>query len=85
MAIKKIKSGKAPGPDNIPPEVLKTDPNASANIMIGLLQEVWEKERVPEKWISSHIVKLPKKETLQIAKTKEESSCCHYQAKCLPE
>jgi hypothetical protein len=37
MAIK-IKSGKAPGPDNIPPEVLKADPNASANIMIGLLQ-----------------------------------------------
>jgi hypothetical protein len=38
MAIKKIKSGKELGSDNIPPEILKADPNASANITIGLLQ-----------------------------------------------
>ena len=59
-ALTKIKSGKAPGPDNIPPEAMKTDPDVTAEVMISLLQKVWEKN-VPKDWRKDFIVKLPKK------------------------
>lgn len=42
-AIKKIKHGKAPGPDNIPPEVMKADTGVTANIKINPLQNALEK------------------------------------------
>jgi len=60
-AIAKIKLGKAPGPDNIPPEALKADTTTSAQIMQGLIQDIWEKEEIPTEWKTGHIVKLPKK------------------------
>lgn len=60
-AIKKIKNGKAPGPDNILPEVMKADTGVTANIMINLLQDAWEKEEVPTEWKRGYIVKIPNK------------------------
>ena len=60
-AITKIKVGKAPGPDNIPPETLKADPATSARMIQGLLQDIWEKEEIPTEWKTGHIVRLPKK------------------------
>ena len=35
-AVKKIKNGKAPGPDRIPPEVLKISPKTTADIQISV-------------------------------------------------
>lgn len=35
-SIKMLKTGKAAGPDNIPPEALKADPNLSADILYDL-------------------------------------------------
>ena len=61
VALTKIKSGKAPGPDNIPPEALKADPDTTAKVMIDLLQSIWETEDIPEEWKKGLIVKLPKK------------------------
>ena len=55
-----IKVGKAPGQDNIPPEVSNADPATSARMMQGLLQDIWEKEEIPTEWKTGHIVKLPK-------------------------
>lgn len=43
-AIQKI-GIKAPGLDNIPPEVMIVDTGVTENIMINLLQDVWEKEK----------------------------------------
>ena len=61
-AITRIKEGKAPGPDNIPPEALKAYTTAtSARMMQGLLQDIWEKEEIPTEWKTGHIAKLPKK------------------------
>ena len=60
-AIGKTKSGKAPGPDNIPPEVLKADAAVTADILLDLFQEAWDKEEVPQEWRQGYIIKLPKK------------------------
>jgi hypothetical protein len=60
-AVHKIKNRKAPGPDSIPPEALKADPGTTADILVSLLQEAWEREQVPEEWRMGYIVKLPKK------------------------
>ena len=60
-AIKSLKSGKAAGPDGIPPEALKADIQTSTEMLHPLLCKIWEQERVPEDWKRGHLVKLPKK------------------------
>jgi hypothetical protein len=40
-AIKTAKNGKAAGTDNIPAEVLKVDPYATADILLPLFQAMW--------------------------------------------
>ena len=47
-AIKSLKSGKAAGPDGIPPEALKADIQTSTDMLHPLLSKIWEQERVPE-------------------------------------
>ena len=59
QAIGKTKSGKAPGPDNIPPEVLKADAAVTADILL---------EEVPQEWRKGYIIKLPKKGDLSECK-----------------
>ena len=49
-AIKSLKSGKAAGPDGIPPEALKADIQTSTDMLHPLLSKIWEQERVPEDW-----------------------------------
>jgi len=67
-AIKSLKSGKAAGPDGIPPEALKADIPTSTEMLHPLLLKIWDQERVPEDWKKGYLVKLPKKGDL---------SCCN--------
>nr|KAG5690573.1 hypothetical protein BaRGS_009235 [Batillaria attramentaria] len=60
-AIKSLKSGKAAGPDGIPPEALKADIQTSTDMLHPLLRKIWENESVPQDWKKGHLVKLPKK------------------------
>ncbi|RUS88821.1 hypothetical protein EGW08_003451 [Elysia chlorotica] len=60
-AIKSLKSGKAAGPDGIPPEALKADIQTPTEMLHPLLNKIWEQECVPEDWKKGHLVKLPKK------------------------
>ena len=46
-SIKILKAEKAAGPDNIPLEVLKADPNLSSDIRYGLFGKIWEEEEMP--------------------------------------
>jgi len=71
-AIKKIKNGKAPGPDNIPPEVMKAD---------TALQDAWEKEEVPTERKTDYIVKIPNKGDLSDCGIGEESNFYLCQAR----
>nr|KAG5693286.1 hypothetical protein BaRGS_011607 [Batillaria attramentaria] len=69
-AIKSLKSGKAAGPDGIPPEALKADIQTSTDMLHPLLRKIWESESVPHDWKKGHLVKLPKKGDL--------SSCSNW-------
>ena len=63
-AIKKLKLGKAPGFDNIPPDILKADVSATAELLYGLLNKIWDTEEIPSEWKAGLLVKLPKKGNL---------------------
>nr|KAG5687084.1 hypothetical protein BaRGS_017102 [Batillaria attramentaria] len=69
-AIKSLKSGKAAGPDGIPPEALKADIQTSTDMLHPLLRKIWESESVPQDWKKGHLIKLPKKGDL--------SSCSNW-------
>ena len=55
-AIKSLKSGKAAGPDGIPPDALKVDIQTSTDMLHPLLSKIWEQEKVPENWKKGHLV-----------------------------
>ena len=60
-AIKKLKNGKAAGPDEIPSEALKADAEATAEMLLPLFRKIWEEEEIPHDWKEGHIIKIPKK------------------------
>ncbi|KAK3531775.1 hypothetical protein QTP70_029759, partial [Hemibagrus guttatus] len=49
-ALKRMKSGKAVGPDNIPVEVWKCLGEAAVEFLTSLFNRVLESERMPEEW-----------------------------------
>ncbi|VDP37483.1 unnamed protein product [Schistosoma mattheei] len=70
MAIRQIKSDKAAGPDNVPPEALKADVAATAKILHILFNKIWDEEQVPKDWKEGLLIKIPKKGDL--------SNCDNY-------
>jgi hypothetical protein len=65
-AIRKMKNGKAAGPDGIPAEALKADTERTAEMLLPLFEKIWQDEQIPTDWKDGHIVKLPKKGDLGI-------------------
>ncbi|KAK3521466.1 hypothetical protein QTP70_005778 [Hemibagrus guttatus] len=55
-ALKRMKSGKAVGPDDIPVEVWKCLGEAAVEFLTSLLNRVLESERMPEEWRRSVFV-----------------------------
>ncbi|KAK3569279.1 hypothetical protein QTP86_026572, partial [Hemibagrus guttatus] len=55
-ALKRMKSGKAVGPDDIPVEVWKCLGEAAVEFLANLLNRVLESERMPEEWRRSVLV-----------------------------
>jgi hypothetical protein len=70
IAIKHLKSNKASGPDNLPPEIFKHYPHTVANILEPLLKKTWESGQIPKEWKQGLIIKLPKKGDL--------NECCNW-------
>jgi hypothetical protein len=54
-AIRQLKNGKATGPDNIPPEALKTDVESTASMLLPLFEKIWEEEQIPLEWKEGYI------------------------------
>ncbi|KAK3542239.1 hypothetical protein QTP86_021401, partial [Hemibagrus guttatus] len=55
-ALKRMKSGKAVGPDDIPVEVWKCLGEAAVEFLTSLFNRVLERERMPEEWRRSVLV-----------------------------
>ena len=56
VALKGMKHGKAMGPDGIPVEVWKSLGEERIDMLLDLLQNFFEPERMPEEWRDSVIV-----------------------------
>ena len=54
-AIEQLQSGKAPGPDGIPPEVFKVGGLALTKHLVALLQLFWENGRLPQDFKDANI------------------------------
>ncbi|VDP06126.1 unnamed protein product [Schistosoma curassoni] len=61
IAIRQMNSGEAAGPDNIPAEALKSDIEATANMLQVLYMKIWKEEQVPTNWREGYLIKIPKK------------------------
>jgi sorting nexin-29 len=60
-ALRNTENGKAPGSDNIPPELLQEDTDLTAHRLSNLFESSWKQEQVPEEWRTCLLFKLPKK------------------------
>ena len=60
-----MKSGKAAGPDHIPPEALKADINTMMEILYKLFEAIWIEEVVPNDWKLGDLIKISKKGDLR--------------------
>jgi hypothetical protein len=56
-----LKQIKGTGTDNIPSDVLKEDMDTNINILLPLLEKIWNEEKVPKEWKEGLIVRMPKK------------------------
>ncbi|GFO19395.1 RNA-directed DNA polymerase from mobile element jockey-like [Plakobranchus ocellatus] len=59
-AIKKMKNGKATGPDNIPVEIIKALNNLGIDLTTKLLNEIYDSGTIPEDLCKSVFIVLPK-------------------------
>ncbi|KAK3531995.1 hypothetical protein QTP86_002262 [Hemibagrus guttatus] len=70
-ALKRMKSGKAIGPDDIPVEVWKCLGEAAVEFLTSLFKRVLESERMPEEWRRSVLVPIFKNKS-------DVQSCSNY-------
>uniref|UniRef100_A0A2A4JBK9 Reverse transcriptase domain-containing protein n=1 Tax=Heliothis virescens TaxID=7102 RepID=A0A2A4JBK9_HELVI len=59
-AIKSSKSGKSVGPDEIPSEILKLLTEENLSIIVRLFNDIYNTGVIPEDWLHSTFVTLPK-------------------------
>jgi len=58
--IKKLRNGRASGPDGIPPELLKCALDPVSRVLHTLFIQVWRSGRVPSEWRDGVVVSLYK-------------------------
>lgn len=60
-AIKQLKTGKAPGPDGLPPELFKADADLIARELQPIIAGAWEEGEFPSDWKEALLIKIQKK------------------------
>jgi hypothetical protein len=50
QALAQLENEKAVGLGNINSEVLKVDPEITAEMIYALLEKIWKEEKIPEEW-----------------------------------
>jgi len=61
QAINKLKKRKSPGTDGIPGELIQAGGEVVIDHIHAICQEAWEEEKIPEEWIKSAIITIPKR------------------------
>ena len=67
-----LRTGKAPGPDGIPTEILKaaaepveeagdTPKSPLGKVILEIINKMWFETFIPQKWRLAHVVSIPKK------------------------
>ena len=68
-AISSVKNGKAPGPDGIQVEVLKTlEVDRALTLLLNLLNCIYKTGVIPKDWLKSTFVAIPKKANCKYCK-----------------
>ena len=49
-ALKRLKKGRAPGPDGIPAELLQNGGDSVINHLTDLINRIWSTEEIPDEW-----------------------------------
>ncbi|XP_072015023.1 uncharacterized protein [Amphiura filiformis] len=81
-ALGLLKRNKAPGVDNITPEILKDGGDVIREWLLRICQHVWKNEVTPAEWGKGIILPLPKKETSPTVVTTEASPLLTSLEKC---
>jgi hypothetical protein len=61
IAIAKLKKYKSPGSDQIPAELIQAEGEILVSAIHNLINSVWNKEELPDKWKESIIVPIHKR------------------------
>ena len=64
-AVRSLKTGKSPGVDNIPSELLKHGGDGTLKALTALCQKIWNQKQWPVEWTQSLVIPLPKKGNLR--------------------
>ena len=63
-ALRTLKNGKAPGIDQVYPDLLKVEEHLTAAALTEILGNIWTSEETPPSWKTGLLVKIPKKGNL---------------------
>ncbi|KAJ8970504.1 hypothetical protein NQ317_009522 [Molorchus minor] len=74
-AAANIKCGKAPGPDQIPPEAVKIMAECLPNWILAVMNNLLEKQEFPNKWKEARVVLIPKSGKLQSSVNSSRPLC----------
>ena len=64
-AMRSMKTGKSPGVDNVPSELLKSGGEATTTVLTAICQKIWEMKECLKDWTQLLIIPLPKKGNLK--------------------
>jgi hypothetical protein len=74
-AAGRLRGGKAPGPDGVPPEVIKLAVATTPEEILRTINDVFKDGHFPESWKVGRLVLIPKKETDGVGRPKVRPIC----------
>ena len=84
--IRKLQSGKAPGPDGVPAEYLKAllCSQVAVDLMTGFFNKCWQLQEVPSEWHLALVAAIHKKGRIDLCENYRPISLLCVWYKCLP-
>ena len=83
VAVSSLKTGKSPGVDNVPAELIKYGGEDTAHALTVLCQKIWDEKRWPKEWTQSLMIPLPKKGNLKQCQNYRTISLISHPSKVL--